>query len=108
MLHRLGKGDFTFDWCVSWLLGSGPGDEMHQIWLELGALQGKQMRNFDVFNVVRAPDGRAVYFYPIRTVSKGTCSASRPPTPSRSGSSARACGSSRRAWRPIPSSNRRG
>ncbi|WP_437089803.1 phytoene desaturase family protein [Streptomyces sp. enrichment culture] len=57
------KGDFTFDWCVSWLLGSGPGDEMHQIWLELGALQGKQMRNFDVFNVVRAPDGRAVYFY---------------------------------------------
>ncbi|UUU36522.1 NAD(P)/FAD-dependent oxidoreductase [Streptomyces sp. CA-210063] len=57
------KGDFTFDWCVSWLLGSGPGDEMHQIWLELGALQGKQMRNFDVFNVVRARDGRAVYFY---------------------------------------------
>ncbi|WP_320777134.1 NAD(P)/FAD-dependent oxidoreductase [Streptomyces sp. CRN 30] len=57
------KGDFTFDWCVSWLLGSGPGDEMHQIWLELGALQGKQMRNFDVFNVVRGRDGRAVYFY---------------------------------------------
>ncbi|GGR59764.1 amine oxidase [Streptomyces eurythermus] len=57
------KGDFTFDWCVSWLLGSGPGNEMHQIWLELGALQGKQMRNFDVFNVVRGRDGRAVYFY---------------------------------------------
>lgn len=57
------KGDFTFDCCISWLLGSGPGNEMHQIWLELGALQGKEMRNFDVFNVVRGRDGRAVYFY---------------------------------------------
>ena len=54
---------FTFDCCISWLLGNGPGNEMHQIWLELGALQGKQMRHFDVFNIVRGRDGRAVYFY---------------------------------------------
>lgn len=57
------KGDFTFDCCISWLLGNGPGNEMHQIWLELGALQGKQMRHFDVFNIVRAQDGTPVYFY---------------------------------------------
>jgi phytoene dehydrogenase-like protein len=57
------RGDFTFDCCISWLLGNGPGNEMHQIWLELGALQGKQMRHFDVFNIVRGQDGRAVYFY---------------------------------------------
>lgn len=57
------RGDFTFDCCISWLLGNGPGNEMHQIWLELGALQGKQMRHFDVFNIVRARDGRSVYFY---------------------------------------------
>lgn len=57
------RGDFTLDSCVSWLLGSGPGNEMHQIWLELGALQGKRMRNFDVFNTVRGRDGRAVHFY---------------------------------------------
>ncbi|MFE9248887.1 phytoene desaturase family protein [Streptomyces sp. NPDC007088] len=57
------RGDFTLDACVSWLLGSGPGNEMHQIWLELGALQGKEVRHFDVFNIVRARDGRAVYFY---------------------------------------------
>lgn len=57
------KGDYTLDCCISWLLGNGPGNEMHQIWLELGALQGKQMRHFDVFNVVRGRDGRAVYFY---------------------------------------------
>ncbi|WP_299534459.1 NAD(P)/FAD-dependent oxidoreductase [uncultured Streptomyces sp.] len=57
------RGDFTLDACVSWMLGSGPGNEMHQIWLELGALQGKEVRHFDVFNVVRGQDGRAVYFY---------------------------------------------
>ncbi|GLJ90761.1 phytoene desaturase family protein [Streptomyces poonensis] len=57
------RSDFTFDWCVSWLLGNGPGNEMYRIWLELGALQGKEMRHFDVFNIVRGRDGRAVYFY---------------------------------------------
>ncbi|HEX2315695.1 MAG TPA: NAD(P)/FAD-dependent oxidoreductase [Thermomonospora sp.] len=57
------RGDFTFDCCISWLLGSGPGNEMHQIWLELGALQGKEIRHFDVFNIVRGRDGRAVSFY---------------------------------------------
>ncbi|MGP4002414.1 phytoene desaturase family protein [Streptomyces sp. 8N706] len=57
------RGDFTLDCCISWLLGSGPGNEMHRIWLELGALQGKQMRHFDVFNIVRGGDGRAVHFY---------------------------------------------
>ncbi|MGW7517742.1 phytoene desaturase family protein [Streptomyces sp. NPDC054796] len=57
------RSDFTFDWCVSWLLGNGPGNEMYQIWLELGALQGKEMRHFDAFNIVRGQDGRAVYFY---------------------------------------------
>ncbi|WP_234320254.1 phytoene desaturase family protein [Streptomyces sp. SBT349] len=57
------RGAFTFDSCVSWLLGNGPGTEMHQIWLELGALQGKEMRHFDVFNIVRGRDGRSVYFY---------------------------------------------
>ncbi|MEU0989991.1 NAD(P)/FAD-dependent oxidoreductase [Streptomyces sp. NPDC005953] len=57
------RGDFTLDCCISWLLGSGPGNEMHQIWLELGALQGKEIRHFDVFNIVRDRDGRSVHFY---------------------------------------------
>ncbi|GHJ39084.1 amine oxidase [Streptomyces sp. TS71-3] len=57
------RGAFTFDACVSWLLGCGPGNEMHRIWLELGALQGKQVRHFDVFNTVRDRHGREVRFY---------------------------------------------
>ena len=57
------RGDYTFDPTVSWLLGSGPGNDMHQIWRELGGVQGKQIRNFDVFNIVQGRDGRKVYFY---------------------------------------------
>lgn len=54
---------YTFDCCISWLLGSGPGNEMHQIWLELGAIQGKKIRNFEIFNTVQHPDGRKIHFY---------------------------------------------
>lgn len=57
------RSDFTFDWCVSWLLGSGPGNELYQIWLELGALQGKEIRHFDIFNAVETTDGHTVRFY---------------------------------------------
>lgn len=57
------RGDYTFDWCVSWLLGSGPGNEMHRIWQELGALRGKEVRSFEVFNTVLGRDGRRVRFY---------------------------------------------
>ncbi|WP_338848939.1 NAD(P)/FAD-dependent oxidoreductase [Massilia sp. W12] len=57
------KGDFWFDWCVSWLLGSGPGNEMHQIWREIGALDGKEVRHPEVFNIVTCADGRSVRFY---------------------------------------------
>lgn len=57
------KGKFTFDWCISWLLGSGPGNEMHQIWREIGGLDGKEIRHPEVFNIVTASDGRSVRFY---------------------------------------------
>jgi len=54
---------YTFDCCISWLLGSGAGNEMHQIWLELGAIQGKEIRNFEIFNTIVHPDGRKIHFY---------------------------------------------
>lgn len=57
------RGEYWFDWCVSWLLGSGPGNELYQIWLEIGALQGKEIRHFDVFNAVETSDGKVVRFY---------------------------------------------
>lgn len=57
------RGEFTFDGCMSWLLGSGPGNELYQIWLELGALQGKEIRHFEMFNAVETADGHTVRFY---------------------------------------------
>lgn len=57
------RGEFTFDGCMSWLLGSGPGNELYQIWLELGALHGKEVRHFELFNAVETADGHTVRFY---------------------------------------------
>lgn len=57
------KGDFTFDWCISWLLGSGPGNEMYQIWRELGGLDGKEVRHPEIFNIVTTTSGVQVRFY---------------------------------------------
>lgn len=57
------RGQYTFDWCVSWLLGSGPGNEMHQIWREIGALDNKVVRHPEIFNIVTDEDGRSVRFY---------------------------------------------
>lgn len=57
------KGDFMFDWCVSWLLGSGPGNEMHQVWREIGALDGKEIRHPEIFNIVTTSNGDQVRFY---------------------------------------------
>ncbi|MDO6423882.1 phytoene desaturase family protein [Saccharophagus degradans] len=57
------KGKFTFDWCVSWLLGSGPGNEMYDVWREIGGLDGKQIRHPEVFNIVTTASGDSVRFY---------------------------------------------
>lgn len=57
------KGDFMFDWCISWLLGSGPGNEMHQIWREIGGLDGKEIRHPEIFNIVTTESGEQVRFY---------------------------------------------
>lgn len=57
------RGEFGFDGCMSWLVGSGPGNELYQLWLELGALQGKEIRHFEMFNAVETTDGHTVRFY---------------------------------------------
>jgi len=57
------RGEFSFDGCMSWLLGSGPGNDLYQIWLELGALHGKEIRHFEMFNAVETAAGHTVRFY---------------------------------------------
>ncbi|GAB3257943.1 phytoene desaturase family protein [Kineosporia babensis] len=54
---------YIFDYCIEWLIGTAEGNDAHQIWRELGALDGKSIRNFEMFNRVVDEHGRAVTFY---------------------------------------------
>lgn len=57
------KENYIFDWCISWCLGSGKDNEMREVWDELEALKGKEIRNFEIFNTVVFPSGEKIKFY---------------------------------------------
>lgn len=54
---------YIFDYCIEWLIGTAPGNDANQVWRELGALDGKTVRDFEMFNKVVGTDGRSVTFY---------------------------------------------
>ncbi len=54
---------YIFDYCIEWLIGSGEGNDANQVWHELGALAGKTVKNFDLFNRVVDETGHSVTFY---------------------------------------------
>ncbi|MFD5434130.1 phytoene desaturase family protein [Kitasatospora sp. NPDC127067] len=54
---------YLFDYCIDWLIGTAEGTGAHQVWSELGALDGKSVTRFDTFNRVVDEHGRAVTFY---------------------------------------------
>jgi phytoene dehydrogenase-like protein len=57
------RDGYIFDYCIEWLIGTAPGNEANRIWRELGALDGKTITNFELFNKVTDEDGRSVTFY---------------------------------------------
>lgn len=54
---------YILDYCIEWLIGTAPGNEANQIWRELGALDGKAITNFEMFNRVVDENEREVTFY---------------------------------------------
>ncbi|MFE9248888.1 phytoene desaturase family protein [Streptomyces sp. NPDC007088] len=54
---------YLFDYCIEWLIGTAPGNDANRVWRELGALDGKTITNFDLFNKVVDETGRSVTFY---------------------------------------------
>lgn len=57
------RGEYHFDGCIHWLVGSKPGTAIHEIWRDTGALDdSKAIHNFDVFSVYEA-DGRMLKVY---------------------------------------------
>ncbi|WP_329454202.1 phytoene desaturase family protein [Streptomyces sp. NBC_01497] len=57
------RDGYLFDYCIEWLIGTAPGNDANRLWGELGALDGKTITNFDLFNKVVDEDGRSVTFY---------------------------------------------
>ncbi|MFC9798293.1 phytoene desaturase family protein [Streptomyces bacillaris] len=57
------RDGYLFDYCIEWLIGTAPGNDAHQVWRELGALDGKTVTNFELFNKVEDENGRSVTFY---------------------------------------------
>jgi phytoene dehydrogenase-like protein len=56
------RGDYTFDGCLHWLVGSREGS-FNKMWREVGALAGAEVVDFDWFFAYEAADGRRVTFY---------------------------------------------
>ncbi|MFD8821640.1 phytoene desaturase family protein [Streptomyces sp. NPDC059605] len=57
------RDGYIFDYCIEWLIGTAAGNEANQVWRELGALDGKSITNFEMFNRVVDETGREVVFY---------------------------------------------
>ena len=57
------RNGYVFDYCIEWLLGSGDDNEANQVWQELGALLGKNIKDFSIFNRVVSSNGEYVNFY---------------------------------------------
>ncbi|NJR48360.1 MAG: NAD(P)/FAD-dependent oxidoreductase [Leptolyngbyaceae cyanobacterium CSU_1_3] len=54
---------YTFDGCLYYLFGSGQGQPFHQMWEELGAVQGREFVHHDEFMRVVASDGKTLVVY---------------------------------------------
>ncbi len=58
--HRDG---YTIDGCLHWLIGSGPGINLYNIWQELGAVQGRKMIDHEEFVRIQSPEGKTLIVY---------------------------------------------
>jgi phytoene dehydrogenase-like protein len=54
---------YTFDGCIHWLMGSGPWSRLHQVWDELGAIEGRRFVEHDEYLNVLLPDGGRLIWY---------------------------------------------
>ena len=54
---------YTFDGCIHYLFGSGPGQPFYQLWQELGAIQGRQFIHHDKLMHLIDPQGQTLIVY---------------------------------------------
>lgn len=56
------RGDYLFDGCIHWLVGSKPGNAFHAVWRELGVLKERRVYDHEQF-VEMHIGGTVVHFY---------------------------------------------
>jgi len=54
---------YTFDGCIHWLVGSKAGSSFNRVWQELGALQGRQVVDHEVFIRAEGEGDKAFILY---------------------------------------------
>jgi phytoene dehydrogenase-like protein len=57
------RGGYTFDGCIHWLMGSGPSTNLHRMWRELHAVQGRRFVEWDEYMRVRTRSGETLTVY---------------------------------------------
>ncbi len=57
------RNGYTIDGCLHWLVGSAPGVGYHQLWREVGAVQGLEMLDLDEYLRVEGSDGKSLILY---------------------------------------------
>lgn len=58
------RGGYTFDYSLSFLMGMNPGSDLHTMWEELGALEGRRIHYFDTeFSRVQGAGGKVLIGY---------------------------------------------
>lgn len=57
------RGDFTFDGCLHWVVGTGKGRLFHSLLSEIGALDRVSILNHDRYMTVSIPGGRSITLY---------------------------------------------
>jgi phytoene dehydrogenase-like protein len=54
---------YVFDGSIHWLVGSDKGNKFHEMWKELGAIQGRKIIHEDEFMRITGKDGRTFIVY---------------------------------------------
>ena len=54
---------YTFDGCIHWLMGSSPGSNLHEMWKELHALQGRTIVEWEEYIRIRTRGGEIVTIF---------------------------------------------
>lgn len=57
------RKDYTFDGCIHWLVGSSPSSSIYKVWMELHAIQDKEIVNFDEFCRIEGRGGEVFTVY---------------------------------------------